>query len=113
MQASDCYVSSSWSEGLGTSVLEALACKTPVVAAEAGGIPEMVLPGKTGFLVPNKDPQALAEALIACLDDLDAAHVMARAGRKRVQTMFSTATMVEETLAQYHALVAERLGLVE
>ncbi len=111
MRAADCYVSSSWSEGLGTSVLEALACAKPVVATEAGGVGEMVLPGKTGFLVPNKDPEALGDALIACLDDLEAAHKMALAGQKRVDSIFSTPTMVADTLSVYHTLVAERLGI--
>lgn len=111
MRASDCYVSSSWSEGLGTSVLEALACETPVVAAEAGGIPEMVIPGETGFLVPNKNPEALAGAIAACLSDLDGAAALAQAGRALVEANFTADIMVEATLAQYHALVAGRLGL--
>jgi len=111
MRAADCYVSSSWSEGLGTSVLEALACKTPVVAAEAGGIPEMVRPGESGYLVPNKNPEALADAIAACLESPDEALSMAVAGQQRVLEVFSTERMVEDTLAQYHALVAERLGL--
>lgn len=111
MHAADCYVSSSWSEGLGTSVLEALACETPVVATEAGGVGEMILPGKTGYLVPNRDPQALADAIIASLEHPDEAQVMARAGRKHVESVFSTSAMVEATLAQYHTLVAEKLGI--
>lgn len=111
MQAADCYVSSSWSEGLGTSVLEALASGTPVVAAEAGGIPEMVRPGETGYLVPNKDPEALADAIAACLESPEEARNMAVTGQQQVLKVFSTEKMVEDTLAQYHALVAERLGL--
>jgi len=111
MRAADRYVSSSWSEGLGTAVLEALACETPVIATEAGGVGEMVLPGETGYLVPNRNPQALADAIRASLDDPEGAKGMARTGRKRVASTFSTAGMVEATLAQYHALKAERLGL--
>ena len=111
MRAADRYVSSSWSEGLGTSVLEALACETPVVAAEAGGIPEMVLPGETGYLVANRDPGALAAAIAESLDNPEDAEAMARAGRQRVEDLFSTETMVADTLQQYQALVAERLGL--
>ena len=111
MRAADRYISSSWSEGLGTSVLEALACKTPVVAAEAGGIPEMVLPGETGYLVANRDPAALAAAIAESLDNPDDAEAMARTGRLRVESLFSTETMVADTLQQYQTLVAERLGL--
>jgi L-malate glycosyltransferase len=111
MQAADCYISSSWSEGLGTSVLEALACETPVVATEAGGVGEMVLTGKTGCLVPNRDPEALAAGVETCLDNPEDAARMALAGRKRVESRFTTEGMVEATLSQYHALVAERLGM--
>jgi glycosyltransferase involved in cell wall biosynthesis len=93
--------------------LEALACETPVVATEAGGVGEMVIPGKTGCLLPNRDPEALAAAIDATLADADGAAEMARAGRAHVEATFSTATMVADTLAQYHALVAERLGLNE
>lgn len=110
MQAADCYVSSSWSEGLGTSVLEALACETPVVAAEAGGIPEMVRPGETGHLVPNRDPEALAEAIIDVLQQPDAAAVRAAAGRELVTEAFSVQTMVEDTLATYVETVARVKG---
>lgn len=104
--AADVYISSSWSEGLGTSVLEALACETPVVAAEAGGIPEMILPGKTGWLVPNRDPHALAEAVIDALMHPKRGAKMAGAGKKLVEKTFTADRMVEGTLAVYLKLVA-------
>lgn len=110
MRTADCYVSSSWSEGLGTSVLEALACETPVVAAVAGGIPEMVLPGKTGYLVPNRDPEALAGALADALEHPREAARMAVAGRKLVERAFTVDAMVEGTLAIYLETVAQVKG---
>jgi len=106
-RAADLYVSSSWSEGLGTSVLEALACETPVVATVAGGVPEMVMPGETGYLVPNRDPDALAEAIIESLGNREHARAMARAGRELVERQFVTARMVEGTLRVYERLMQD------
>ncbi len=107
VNAADLYISSSWSEGLGTSVLEALACKTPVVAAVAGGIPEMILPGKTGRLVPNRDPEALAEAIIEALKHPKESAKMASAGKKLVEQTFTASRMVENTLEVYLKLTAK------
>jgi glycosyltransferase involved in cell wall biosynthesis len=106
IRAADVYVSSSWSEGLGTSVLEALACGTPVVASEAGGIPEMVLHGQTGYLVPNRDPIALADSIVISLRDRDAARRMAKAGQRFVRENFSVDRMVEGTIRVYQELLS-------
>ena len=107
IRACDRYVSSSWSEGLGTSVLEALACKAPVVATEAGGVGEMVLEGETGYLVPNRDPKALAEAVIESLRKVDRAREMAENGRRLVESKFSVEAMIEGTLRVYERLLVE------
>lgn len=106
VKAADLYISSSWSEGLGTSVLEALACETPVVAAEAGGIPEMILPGKTGALVANRDPEALAAAVVEAVKHPKATEKMAVAGRKLVEKQFTASRMVEGTMDVYLKLYA-------
>jgi len=110
IRAADVYVSSSWSEGLGTSILEALASGVPVVAAEAGGAKEMVIPGETGYLVPVRDAQALADAIIAALRDPDTASRMAAAGSRRTREKFSVERMVEQTLAVYEALCVGCVG---
>lgn len=107
IRAADVYVSSSWSEGLGTSVLEALACGTPVVAAEAGGIPEMVREGETGRLVPNRDPVALAEAILASVRDREAASAMAAKGKRLVEKRFGVDRMVDDTIKVYQGLLAQ------
>ena len=104
IRAADVYVSSSWSEGLGTSILEALASGVPVVAAEAGGAKEMVIPGETGYLVPVRDARALANAIIDALANPDKAARMAATGSRRTKEKFSVARMVEQTLAVYEAL---------
>ncbi len=61
---------SSREEGLGTSVLDAMALRIPVVATNAGGIPEMVQDGVTGYLAPVQDPAQLAKALERAILDL-------------------------------------------
>jgi glycosyltransferase involved in cell wall biosynthesis len=92
---------SSHMEGLGTSLLDAMAFGRPVVATAAGGIPEAVEDGKTGLLVPPRDPRALAEAILALLTDEPRAHALGAAGRRRFLESFSAAHMVEETLKTY------------
>lgn len=113
IQAADCYISSSWSEGLGTSILEALAAQTPVVATEAGGAAEMVRPGETGHLVPSRDPEALAGAILDSLSAAKESARMAKAGRKLVETGFTVTAMVEGTLAAYVETVARVKGFTE
>lgn len=71
-------------EGFGIVFLEANACETPVVGARSGGIPDAVLDGKTGRLVPPGDPEALAEVLEELLSDPEEARRLGRAGRQRV-----------------------------
>lgn len=63
LPSADCYVQSSVSEGIPVAIMEALACELPVVATEITGIPELVIDGKTGYLVPPADPAALADAI--------------------------------------------------
>lgn len=69
MAAGDVFVLPSLSEGLPTVVCEAMSCGRPVVATAVDGTPEIVRDGETGFLVPPKDPAALAAALARVLDD--------------------------------------------
>jgi glycosyltransferase involved in cell wall biosynthesis len=69
LQALDVYCQPSWGEGMGSVLLEAMACRVPVVATTAGGIPEVAADGSTARLVPPRDPAALAAALVAALAD--------------------------------------------
>jgi glycosyltransferase involved in cell wall biosynthesis len=69
MAAGDVFVLPSLSEGLPTVVCEAMSCGRPVVATAVDGTPEIVRDGETGFLVPPRDPEALAGALARVLDD--------------------------------------------
>ncbi|WP_432512075.1 glycosyltransferase [Kineococcus sp. SYSU DK001] len=75
-------------DGLPTVLLEAMALGTPVVSTPVTGIPEAVLDGITGTLVPSRDPQALAGALRRVLDDPELGRAHARAARARVEQFF-------------------------
>lgn len=95
---------SSHLEGLGTSLLDAMAFARPVVATAAGGIPEAVEDGVTGRVVPVRDPAALADALVEMLTNRDRAREMGAAGRRRFEERFTAERMVERTLQAYEGL---------
>jgi len=101
LAALDLFVFPSHLEGLGTSVLDALALGLPVVSTTAGGIPEMIEDGVHGRLVPPRDPQALAAAMIELLERPERARALGAAGRARVMAEFTADRMVEKTLAEY------------
>ena len=65
----DLFVLSSWGEGMGSVLLEAAACGPAIAATTAGGIPEVVADQRSGLLVPPRDPEALAGALLRLLKD--------------------------------------------
>lgn len=83
----------------------------PVVATRVGGILEVVEDGVTGLLVPPRDPEALAEAIITLLQNGERAKAMGRAGQERVEKHFSAERMVQQTEALYEELVREKMGL--
>jgi glycosyltransferase involved in cell wall biosynthesis len=97
-------VMSSITEGLGTSLLDAMAASRPIVATRAGGIPEVVVDGATGLLVPPRDAHALAAAILGLLRDEPLRKQMAEAGHSRVRARFSVDRMVEQTLDVYAAV---------
>lgn len=75
-------------DGLPTVVLESLALGTPVVSTPVTGIPEAVIPGSTGLLVPEADAPALADALARLVDDAGLRCELAAAGRRHVEAHF-------------------------
>jgi glycogen synthase len=95
-------------EPFGIINLEAMACARPVVASAVGGIPEVVIPGRTGLLVPPGDPGALAEGLNHVLRDRAMAHQMGLAGRSRVEEHFSWASIAARTRQLYEELLEEK-----
>jgi glycosyltransferase involved in cell wall biosynthesis len=103
----DLFVMSSVTEGLGTSLLDAMACSRPIVATRAGGIPEIVEDGRNGLLVPPRDAAALAAAIVRALNDEALRRTMGDAGFARVRERFTVERMVAET-AQVYARVGGR-----
>ncbi len=101
----DLFVMSSVNEGLGTVVLDALAAGVTVVAAESGGIPEIIRDGETGRLVEPSNPEALARGIIDALNHPEQAGRMAARGRALVEKNFSIETMAEKNLAVYRIIL--------
>jgi glycosyltransferase involved in cell wall biosynthesis len=97
----DLFALSSVTEGLGTSLLDAMACSRAIVATRAGGIPEVVEDGVTGRLVPARDHAALAQAIVELLRDDALRKRMGGAGLARVSERFTVERMVDETAAAY------------
>jgi L-malate glycosyltransferase len=103
-KAFDVFVMSSVTEGLGTSLLDAMACGKPVVATAAGGIPEVVRDGETGILVPPRDHHAMADAIVRLLKDRELSLRMGRAGLSLAHARFSAERMVQDTLKAYERI---------
>ena len=89
-QKVDCYLQPSIiapnkkMEGIPVALMEALASGLPVIASEISGIPELVIPEKTGWLVPEKDTQALADTIIQIRENYEKAMKIGENGRKIV-----------------------------
>ena len=100
-KAFDIFVMSSVTEGLGTSLLDAMAAGKPIVGTRAGGIPEVVANGETGILVEPRDHVAMADAIVRLLKDETLRRQMGDAGRVRARSLFSAERMVQNTLKVY------------
>jgi L-malate glycosyltransferase len=107
----DLFVMSSISEGLGTSLLDAMAASRPIVATTAGGIPEIVEEGVNGLLVPPRDHHALAQAIVRALSDEALRRRMGEAGFARVNERFTVERMVEKTADVYRRVNSQRSTL--
>jgi len=100
----DAFVMPSYLEGLCTSIMDAQSLGVPVVATDTGGIPDLVSEGATGWLVPPRDPGALALAILEALGDRAEAERRARAARTSVEA-FHADRMVERSIEEYRRLI--------
>jgi glycosyltransferase involved in cell wall biosynthesis len=87
-------------------LLDAMACAKPVVATSTGGIPEVVVDGVTGTLVPPRDDARMAAAIVAQLKDPALRERMGNAGLARARQMFSAERMLKDTLRVYQRVAA-------
>ncbi len=91
-------------EGLGVGSIEAYAHKKPVIASAVGGIPDTVLDGKTGFLVPEKDPTALADAILDLIQDPQKAKRFGKAGLDFAAKKFNWQRITDQLEDTYYGL---------
>jgi D-inositol-3-phosphate glycosyltransferase len=96
--SADLFITTPWYEPFGITPLEAMACGTPVIGSNVGGIKYSVENGKTGYLVPPKDPDALALRIFELMNDQPLLHKMKKSAIRRVNALFTWAK-VSETLA--------------
>jgi len=102
----DLYVQPSRDEALGIAAIEAMALGKAVIAAGVGGLPEVVIEGSTGALVPPGDASALAQAVVALFQKPDLRLAMGRAGRERARERFNLDTTIRRLEEIYLAAVA-------
>ena len=101
---------SSVTEGMGSVLLDAMEITQPIVATAAGGIPEVVVDGETGVLVPPRDATALAAAIVRLLRDPERQARLGAAARQRVRASFSVERMVQRILDAYGRLAGRPRG---
>jgi glycosyltransferase involved in cell wall biosynthesis len=102
------FVLPSIEEAFGVSILEAMAAGLPVVASDVGGIPEVVVNGSTGLLVPPGNSKKLAEAILHLLKGEQLRQAMSIAAVERVRDHFSRERMVEQIASTYERVMASR-----
>ena len=112
LQQASLFVLSSVTEALPNVLLEAMAAGLPVVATNVGGVPEVVDSGRTGWLVPPKEPAALAQAVVQMLAEEELRGTFGQAGRQRVEKDFSLKQMVSRYETLFDDLLAEKTGRV-
>jgi colanic acid/amylovoran biosynthesis glycosyltransferase len=108
LRSADVFLLASLSEGLSTATLEAMAVGLPVVVTDVGGMREAVTDGVDGFVVPPRDPAAIAAALVELAGDRELRRSMGEQGRRRAVADFDSRSCAQALLAEYARLVAER-----
>jgi glycosyltransferase involved in cell wall biosynthesis len=104
----DVFVHATRFEGSSLVTLEAMAHALPVCATRAGGIPDKVIEGETGFLEAPGDVEGLSRSLAALVKDPKRRRAMGVAGRHRAETLFSWPSIARRTLSLYERLLVER-----
>jgi glycosyltransferase involved in cell wall biosynthesis len=105
----DLFFLSSRREGICNSLLEAMAMEVPIVATEVGGTKELMVNGKTGYMLREGDVEAMAQALMTLIRDKDLRENMGRTARRHIEENFSFASRLQSIEALYEKLLQQRL----
>ena len=105
LRASDVFCLPSRTEGLSNALLEAMACELPCVATRVGGNPEVLVDGRTGYLVDSEDAESLAARILQLLQHPPAAHRMGLEGRRVMEEQFTTQAMMKRLIDSYERLL--------
>lgn len=105
--AADVFVTTPWYEPFGITPVEAMACARPVIGSEVGGIKSTVVDGVTGFLIPSRDPRALAERLALLRADRALARRMGDEGLLRAWRHYTWRAVAQQACAVYATVLDE------
>jgi D-inositol-3-phosphate glycosyltransferase len=111
--AADVFVTTPWYEPFGITPVEAMACATPVIGAAVGGIKSTVVDGHTGYLVPPKDPHAVAEKLALLHNDYAFARRMGAEGMRRAHERYTWRSVAERVAAVYEEAAENTSSRIE
>jgi colanic acid/amylovoran biosynthesis glycosyltransferase len=109
LREADIMIHAALEEGFCNAVIEGQAAELPVIVSDAGGLPENIEDGVTGFVVPRRDPDAMAEKIILLAKAPELRQRMGKAGRERALKMFDINAQVQQFIALYQELA--RLNL--
>ncbi len=107
LHESHIFLHAGLSEGIANSVIEAIACGLPVVTTDCGGMGEAITDGVEGFVVPTRDPEAMAEAIIKLIDTPSLRVRMGQAGRARVLKQFTLERQSQEFIDMYRHVLSQ------
>jgi D-inositol-3-phosphate glycosyltransferase len=103
--AADIFVTTPWYEPFGITPLEAMACGTPVIGSEVGGIKYTLIDGKTGFLVPPKSPKLLADRIMLLFSNENLLNNMGEMALKHVHSNFTWEMVADQITEQYENIL--------
>jgi D-inositol-3-phosphate glycosyltransferase len=106
--AADVFVTTPWYEPFGITPLEAMACGVPVIASAVGGLRTTVIDGRTGYLVPPKEPAALADRLALLQSNPAMGRILGKAGRRRAARLFTWSHVASGLMNVYASCIGSR-----
>lgn len=104
------FVLASWHEPLGVAYMEAISCGVPTIGTNSGGVPELITDGVEGVLVPPKDPDALAAAILRIATDPELARHLSTTGRARMEREYRASLGAETIRSEAERALSKRAG---